>query len=209
MPYITKFLHSQLFVRLPYPMGDLSNQIIIVTGSNTGLGFEAVKHLIRLNAALVILAVRSTVKGEAAVQSIIEATGCQRKRLEVWPLDLSIHQSVTSFCIRVNQLERLDAVIQNAGILGTFWTIVDGNESHITINVVNSLLLGFGVLPKLRESAYKTGLQGRLSFVGSGMQYIAKFTEKSKNDSLFDALRDEEMQTWMTGEVIDLIFCTF
>lgn len=38
MGYITTFLHSQLFVKLPYPNYDFSNQTIIVTGANTGLG---------------------------------------------------------------------------------------------------------------------------------------------------------------------------
>ena len=38
MGYITTFLHSQLFVKLPYPTTDLSGQTIIITGANTGLG---------------------------------------------------------------------------------------------------------------------------------------------------------------------------
>ncbi|KAF5530961.1 light induced alcohol dehydrogenase Bli-4, partial [Fusarium phyllophilum] len=39
---ITGTIYSNLFINLPYPetKEDLSNKIMIVTGSNTGLGFE-------------------------------------------------------------------------------------------------------------------------------------------------------------------------
>ncbi len=78
MGYVTTFLRSQLFVTLPYPNSDLSGQVIVVTGSNTGLGFEAARHFLRLNAAKVILAVRSIAKGEIAAKELLATT----KRLQ-------------------------------------------------------------------------------------------------------------------------------
>ena len=42
MGYVTTFLHSQLFVKLPYPTTDLSGQTIIITGANTGLGITTI-----------------------------------------------------------------------------------------------------------------------------------------------------------------------
>ena len=36
--YLSMFLKSQLFVKVPYPNYDLSGQTIIVTGANSGLG---------------------------------------------------------------------------------------------------------------------------------------------------------------------------
>ncbi|KAB2570175.1 Short chain dehydrogenase sol3 [Lasiodiplodia theobromae] len=193
MGYATTFLYSQLFVKLPYPQSDFSDQVIIVTGSNTGLGLEAVKHLVRLRAARVILAVRSESKGQAAVEQVVAATKCSAKRLEVWPLDLSSYQSIKQFGERVRTLDRLDAVIQNAGILTTKWALAEDNESHITTNVISPMLIGLEVLPKLRESAQKTGLRGRLAFVGSDLQYIAKFSEKKHGASIFAALNKREI----------------
>lgn len=69
-----EFLYSQLFVRIPYPTRDFTNETVIVTGANAGLGLEAARHFTRLNAAKVILAVRSISKGEAAKQSIESST---------------------------------------------------------------------------------------------------------------------------------------
>jgi NAD(P)-dependent dehydrogenase (short-subunit alcohol dehydrogenase family) len=54
-------------------MPDLSGKIIIVTGGNSGLGYESVKAFAEKNAE-VILACRNTEKGEAAKAELL-ATG--------------------------------------------------------------------------------------------------------------------------------------
>lgn len=192
MSFFLGFLYRQLLVSLPYPTYDFTGQTIIVTGANAGLGLEAVRHLTRLNAAKIILAVRTVEKGEKAAAEILDSTKEPVSCIEVWQLDLSSHDSVEAFAARVRKLDRLDAVILNAGILTTQFTLVDGEESGITVNVVNNILLALLILPKLRESAKNTGLRGRLAFVGSDLQYIAKFEEGKIAGNTFDALRDEE-----------------
>ena len=64
-------LHNQFFTRPPVPTADFAGKTIIVTGANVGLGKEAVKHFVKLHAAKVIIAVRSTSKGEAAKAEIV------------------------------------------------------------------------------------------------------------------------------------------
>ena len=49
---------------------DFSGKTIIVTGANVGLGKEASKNFVRLNADTVVLAVHSIKKGEAAKAEI-------------------------------------------------------------------------------------------------------------------------------------------
>ncbi|KAI6891917.1 hypothetical protein KC318_g13924 [Hortaea werneckii] len=68
--FLPHFFYSQFFITPTYPTQDCSGQTIIVTGSNTGLGKEAVRHFVRLNAEKVIIACRSTAKGEAAKQDV-------------------------------------------------------------------------------------------------------------------------------------------
>lgn len=87
------FLYSQFLVTPPKPTKSFAEQTVIVTGANTGLGLEAARHITRLNATKVILAVRNTSKGEAAKRSIEESTG-RLGVVEVWPLDLSNYESV-------------------------------------------------------------------------------------------------------------------
>jgi NAD(P)-dependent dehydrogenase (short-subunit alcohol dehydrogenase family) len=192
MSVFLHFLYRQLFVSLPYPTFDFTGQTVIVTGSNTGLGLEAARHFARLNAAKVIFAVRNLEKGQQAAISILESTRRAESCVDVWQLDLSSHDSVEAFAARVRQLDRLNAVVMNAGIMKTQFALIEGEESGIVVNVVNTILLALLILPKLRESAKTTGLRGRLAFVGSGTQYIAKFEERHMAGNTFDVLRDEE-----------------
>ena len=98
-----------------------------MTGANTGLGFEAAKALVSLNASTVILAVRSTEKGEAAAKSIHNSTG-KEGVVQVWQLDLTSYESVKAFAKRCEGLQRLDAVIENAGVAKGKWSMVEGHE---------------------------------------------------------------------------------
>ncbi|KFY31547.1 hypothetical protein V493_01004 [Pseudogymnoascus sp. VKM F-4281 (FW-2241)] len=88
----------------------------IVTGANISLGLEATKHLVAAGAAKVIMAVRNISAGEAAKAGIEAATGTSGVA-EVWALDLASYDSVKAFAARaVEELERIDALIENAGV---------------------------------------------------------------------------------------------
>ena len=126
---------------LPTSTKDLSGRIVIITGANTGLGFEAAKSLYAMNPARLILAVRSTSKGYEAKKAIISSIaksappGQDRGEtsIEVWELDLASFGSVKQFsekCLR--DLGRLDILLENAGIIAIGWTTtVDGWESAL------------------------------------------------------------------------------
>ena len=196
MGWFTSFLYSQFFVTLPEPIKDFSGQTVIVTGSNTGLGLEAARHLSRLNATLIILAVRNKGKGEAAKESILASTNRQETSIEVWDLDMQSYESIKAFCTRASTLPRLDAVIENAGIMTKYFKIVGGYESTITTNVIGTFLLVLGLLPKLKQSAKDFNIQPRLSIVSSDLHFIAKFPERHSED-IFDALNDEKSEMSM------------
>jgi NAD(P)-dependent dehydrogenase (short-subunit alcohol dehydrogenase family) len=191
MGWFTSFLYSQLFVTLPKPTKDFFGQTIIVTGSNTGLGLEAARHLSRLNASLVILAVRNQAKGKAAKQSILASTGRTDSSIEVWDLDMQSYDSIKTFCARASKLDRLDAVLENAGIMTKHFNLVAGYETSITTNVIGTFLLALGLLPKLRESAAEYKTPSRLSIVASDLHFIAKFPE-GQNEDIFEALNNEK-----------------
>ncbi|KAJ4149021.1 hypothetical protein NW754_000457 [Fusarium falciforme] len=183
-----QIMRSQ-FLSLPYPTKTFTGQTIIVTGSNIGLGLEAARHLVRLDAARVILAVRTLSKGEAAAASI-EQTTSRKGVVEVWELDLSRYDSVKRFARRVGTLDRLDVFLANAGIMNKSFIKLEDNESQITVNVISTLLLGIMVLPKLRESALKYGKPGVLTFTGSFVHYVTSFPEREA-PNIFEELAEE------------------
>lgn len=193
MTFVPSFLYSQLIYKPTYPTGDCSGQTIIVTGSNVGLGFEAAKHFVRLGANKVILAVRTESKGEDAKATIIESLKVDTSRVEVWKLDMSSTASVKAFSERVNHLGRLDAIVENAGVMTNDWKMIEGNESTIMVNLIGTILLALLVLPKLRESGIKFKTENKLVLVGSDLHLLARFSERSiKGKSIFEALRSEE-----------------
>lgn len=172
-----QFFYSQLFTSLPMKTRDLRGQVIIVTGSNTGLGKEAARHLAAMNPARLILAVRNVSKGQVAAQDIIETT--KNKNIEVWELDMASFASVKAFAQRVDeQLPRLDIVIENAGIAAERWTeTADGYESTLQVNCISTAMLALLLLPKLRASVKRFQSRARIVITGSEVHNWTKFVE--------------------------------
>ncbi|VUC25738.1 unnamed protein product [Clonostachys rosea] len=197
-----QFLQSQLCTTLPVPTKSFEGQTVIITGSNTGLGFEAAKHIVRLKADKVILAVRSVSKGETAAKAIRSGAGLEKSptKVEVWQLDLSSYDSTQDFASRVDkELERLDVVIENAGLLTENFKLVGEDETQIKVNVLGTMFLALLLLPKLRDTASKWEKDVVLTFVGSFMHWSAKFEER-KADDIFKELADETKATMYDSE---------
>lgn len=169
-----------------------------VTGSNTGLGLEAAQHLSRLNATLIILAVRNQSKGEAAKKTSLESTHRPENSIEVWDLDMQSYDSIKAFYTRASTLSRLDAVLKNSGIMTRYFKIVEWYESTVTTNVIGTFLLALGLLPKLKQTAAEFNVQPRLSIVTSNLHFSAKYPERQSED-IFEALNDEKSDMPMEG----------
>lgn len=174
----------------PVPTKPFTDQTIIVTGANSGMGLEAARHFVRLDAAKVILAVRSLAKGQAAVDDITATT--ERPGVaEAWELDLASYASVEAFARRANALPRLDVVVANAGVFMFKFERAEGDEATVTVNVVSHMLLALLVLPKLRETAVATGKPSTFTFTGSFTHWMTPFEERKERDILA-SLNDEE-----------------
>ena len=184
------FFRSQLCVKLPVPTKQFSGQTIIVTGANVGLGLEAARYFVSLDASKVILAVRSTLKGQAAANSIEESTG-RAGICEVWHLDLASYASVKAFAERASRLDRLDIVVNNAGIVVYDFELAEDNESSITVNVVSGLLLSLLLLPKLRETSIQFKKENVLTFTGSFVHFMTDFPER-KSEHILENLANRD-----------------
>ncbi|KXH40359.1 short-chain dehydrogenase [Colletotrichum salicis] len=201
---VVDFVRSQ-FKKLPYPSDDCAGRTIIVTGSNVGLGLEAARHFVRLNAAKVILAVRSTDKGEAA-KTDIELTTGRRDVLEVWPLDQASFESVKEFAARADKLPRLDFAVLNASIATNKRVDAEGWESTITVNVLSTFLLGLKLLPVLRRTGKKYNVTPKIVIVASDASQMAKFHERNEED-IYKALNTNKSLTdrYNTSKLMQVI----
>jgi NAD(P)-dependent dehydrogenase (short-subunit alcohol dehydrogenase family) len=184
------FLYSQLFVTPVYPTTSFAGQTIIVTGANSGLGKESVRHFARLGASKIILAVRNIDAGEEAKRSIESTTGCGRNVLEVWPLDLLSYESCKSFSDRASQLPRIDVFLENAGVAGTSFSLAGGHERMIAVNVISTFYLALLMLPKLKAVAKQFSINPRLTIVTSEVHGHTQFPER-KEPNIFEAASKE------------------
>jgi NAD(P)-dependent dehydrogenase (short-subunit alcohol dehydrogenase family) len=97
--------------------------------------------------------------------------------IEVWEVDLGKFDSVKAFCKRAGELERLDVVVENAGIAVPTFELVEGYESTIAVNVVGTFLMALLLIPKLRESGAKYNMVPRLMIVASDAhEQVCRFT---------------------------------
>lgn len=53
----------------PVLKADLAGKTVVLTGANSGIGFDAVKHFATMNPARIIMACRSKERGEQALES--------------------------------------------------------------------------------------------------------------------------------------------
>ncbi|HWC87770.1 MAG TPA: oxidoreductase [Solirubrobacteraceae bacterium] len=123
-----------------------TGRVAVVTGANSGLGFVTARELARAGAT-VVLACRSTGKGEEAAETIRAAV--PGARAEVRQLDLADLASVRACADRLAaEHDGIDLLINNAGIMAPpRRTTVDGFESQLGVNhlghfALTGLLLG-------------------------------------------------------------------
>src|SRR5262245_25477377 len=94
---------------------DLGGQTIVVTGGNSGIGFEAAKMLAG-RGAHVVLACRDPGRAASALSAL--RAEHPKASAEVAPLDLADLASVRAFAaVLAAQHPRVDVLLNNAGVM--------------------------------------------------------------------------------------------
>src|ERR1700744_2166892 len=131
---------------------DLSGKLVVVIGSNSGLGFGLARRLSAAGSD-VIMAISNRAKGEAAIDEI-RAT-VPAAKLTIMPLDLSSLSSVAALGGQLNADGRpIDILINNAGVMTppTRDTTTDGFELQFGSNHLGHFALTAHLLPLLRAA---------------------------------------------------------
>ena len=107
---------------------------------------------------------------------------------------MASNTSVRAFSDRASaELPRIDGLVANAGIMIDRWSIAEGLESSITVNVVNTLLLGILMMPKLRECARTHNIKPTIVFIVSVLGYTVKSeVDKLRSGRILDAVNDQK-----------------
>ncbi|XP_049870442.1 retinol dehydrogenase 14-like [Pectinophora gossypiella] len=130
----------------------LVGRVVVVTGGNSGIGYETAKNMAE-RGARVILACRSETRGTAARDQIVQATG--NTDVHFRRLDLASFASVRAFADMILKTEkRLDILINNAGIFQSKnEKTEDGLLLCMQVNHFGPFLLTSLLLPLLKSSA--------------------------------------------------------
>ncbi len=131
---------------------DLTGQVVIVTGANSGIGKESAVALAAMGATVVMTA-RNAEKGEAARQEVVERSG--NDQVVVGSLDLASFASIRTFAAWfLDGYDRLDVLMNNAGLMvDTQQQTADGFELMFGTNHLGHFLLTDLLRDRLIQSA--------------------------------------------------------
>ncbi|KAL8974906.1 MAG: hypothetical protein Q9197_000875 [Variospora fuerteventurae] len=176
------------------PTVRFDSKTILITGANTGLGFEAARKYAALGAAQLVLAVRSMDKGNAAKARIAQATGFDPAKISVLKADLATFASIQQFVNELDQkIDNLDVVLLNAGVgPPTYQKSPEGWEMAVQVNVLSTALMGLLLLPKLRATVQtRPGKPVHMTFVNS-VAHVDVKREWFQSMTLLDAANEEK-----------------
>lgn len=132
-------------------VSNLTGRRAVVTGANSGLGFETARAL-AAKGCQTILACRSAERAEVARRAIVAEF--PRAQVEVRILGTGSLDSVKAFAMSFRQdYDRLDLLINNAGIMTTpYFLTEDGFEGQLAVNYLGHFLLTGLLLPALEAA---------------------------------------------------------
>jgi len=149
-------------------IGSQENKVFLVTGANSGLGYETSKFLLA-KGATIIMCCRDLSRGERAKQELLKFNF--PGNIELFELDLSDLRKVRSSAQLIkNKFNSLDVLINNAGIMAPPKTLTKQDfEIQFGVNHLAHMLLTLELLPMLNEKK-----NSRVVTVTSGVQYFGK-----------------------------------
>ncbi|XP_038989017.1 short-chain dehydrogenase TIC 32 B, chloroplastic-like isoform X2 [Phoenix dactylifera] len=164
---------------------DASNLTAIVTGGASGIGAETVRVL-ALRGAHVVIAARNMEAANDTKQLILKSNPAAR--VDTLKLDLSSLKSVRSFADKFISMDLpLNILINNAGIMFCAYQLSeDGIEMQFATNHLGHFLLTNLLLEKMKSTARKTGIEGRIVNLSS-IAHLHSYDEGIRFDNLNDS----------------------
>jgi NAD(P)-dependent dehydrogenase (short-subunit alcohol dehydrogenase family) len=167
---------------------DMKDKIVLITGANTGLGFETALQLFKQNAT-VIMSARDKTRLTTAIERIEKSRpiNCIGKIDGDLPLlDLSKLSSVKEFADSFStKYKSLDILILNAGIMAVPFSLTsDGFESTMQTNHISHQFLTELLLPRLVQTGSKTK-DARIIVISSSAMFFGDLSPEAMKDLNF------------------------
>jgi len=143
----------------------LDGKVVVITGGNTGIGYETALDLGR-RGAVIIMGCRNIKKANNAAMKIRTAS---KEPVHVIELDLASLSSVRKFADEVSKItSKVDILVNNAGIMiGEAKGTEDGLEIHMQVNHLGHFLLTMLLEDSLQKAASEPSSDVRIVNVSS------------------------------------------
>ncbi len=117
----------------------MTPKIAVVTGANSGIGFETTKEL-AIQGYYVVMVCRNLNKAANSAQIITEETGAA---VDIMQADLASFSSIRNFAQKyVDKYDRLDILVNNAGLFSeSRRQTEEGYELTMGVNFLGTYLL--------------------------------------------------------------------
>ncbi|ORY86095.1 hypothetical protein BCR37DRAFT_390891 [Protomyces lactucae-debilis] len=173
-----------VYTHLEAPRQDLSGQVILITGANTGLGLENARQLVVMKPSKLIITARNTEKGQAALKEL-QTLAPRGTIVQLEHLDLCSMDSVNKLSSKLLKEEKkLHVLVLNAGIGHCpAGKTEDGFDTMFQSNNLSHFLLVENLLPlldKASSAASPARIVG-LSSLASKFTYSFSAAEDYKN----------------------------
>jgi len=132
-------------------IADQTDRVVVITGATSGIGKETARVLVSKNAT-VIIGARNLTKAGAVIDEI--KTQYPDAKVQAREIDLTSLASVKSFADGINNdFERLDVLINNAGIMACpYTTTQDDFEIQMGTNHLGHFALTGHLLPLIKRT---------------------------------------------------------
>lgn len=176
---------------------DQKGKVVVVTGSSSGIGYEAARVLANKEAK-VIIAIRNLDKGKKAKEKILIQN--HNASVEVMKIDLSDLASVKQFTNEFkSKFDKLDILINNAGVMvPPYSKTKDGFELQMGTNHFGHFSLTLQLLDLIKKTP-----NSRIVTVSSGAH---KFGNINFDDLNWENRKYKPMHSYGDSKIANLYF---
>lgn len=169
---------------------------VIITGANSGIGFETAKALAKQGAAIGMV-VRQSERSQQAREALIKSSGNQN--IHLFFTDLSLQSSIRKAADDIRStFNTIDVLINNAGTWISNRTMTsEGIEMMFAVNHLAYFLLTHLLLDKLEKSG-----AGRIINVSSDSHFVGKI----RLNDLFLSKKYHGLKAYEQSKLANVLF---
>lgn len=157
----------------------LKDKNVVVTGANSGIGFELSKHLLFLNANL-IMACRNLKRAEDAKNELLKLY--PNSNIKIFIYDQASFASINNFCNEIKDI-KVDFLVCNAGVYYPKKKMVTKDNFELTVgtNYFGETYLLDKLEKKLINDQTRVIIVSSLTAINSKMRPLTNINSLSRN----------------------------